>query len=226
MSLPRRPRGSLLRLPSQKTGEIVADAAQTATVIQFKPRRRGMEMRKNALKTIATVAAILVCATVAAQSTPPLEFKGLSPGGDATPLLTHAAWTCQAKQLSGSDTVCFRKHETIAGADVQLVMVGIKEGKILSVYIPFAQTDFGRVHEALVLKYGQPAKSRKDVKTTRMGAEFTSLVAEWRQQSIYMKLEERSGKVDQSTLYLTSEASTRASAEQRSEQAQKNKGDL
>ncbi len=105
-------------------------------------------------------------------------------------------------------------------------MVGIKEGKILSVYIPFAQTDFGRVHEALVLKYGQPAKSRKDVKTTRMGAEFTSLVAEWRQQSIYMKLEERSGKVDQSTLYLTSEASTRASAEQRSEQAQKNKDDL
>lgn len=204
----------------------MADAAQTATVIQLKSRRKGKEMRRNALKTFAVVTAILLCAAGTAQSTPPLEFKGLSPGGDATPLLTHAAWTCQAKQLSGSDTVCFRRHETIAGADAQLVMVGVKDGKILSVYVSFAQTDFGRVHEALVLKYGQPTKSRKDVKTTRMGAEFTSMAIEWHQQATFMKLEERSGKIDQSTLYITSEASTRASAEQRSEQAQKNKGDL
>jgi hypothetical protein len=157
---------------------------------------------------------------------PPLEFKGLHPAGDGTPLLTHGAWTCAADQLNGSDTVCSRKHETIAGADTNLVMVGLKDGKILSIYVFFSQNDFTRVHEALVLKYGPPQKGRVDTKTNRMGAEFASRVSEWRKQSKHMRLEERSGRLDQSTLHISSDEATRAAADHQKNRAGKNKSDL
>lgn len=176
-------------------------------------------------KIRAFLAAAFVSGTALAQI-PVLEFKGLAPGGDASVVTTHAAWDCKPQRLSGSDTVCMRRHETIAGADTNLVMVGAKDGKILTVVVSFSQGDFSRVHEALVAKYGQPAKSQKDVKRNRLGAEFLSQVSEWRQQGVYMKAEERTSKVDSSMVLISSDVATRESEQQRKQITDQNKSDL
>lgn len=157
----------------------------------------------------------------------PIEFKGLTPGRDASAVVSSQGWRCEAKQALGADTICFTTQETIAGTKVQLVMAYLKESRLIALNVMFDQKNFGQVRDALIAKYGKPDTAETTTVSNRAGTKFGSEELSWLDpDNTKMRVSERAGKIDTSVVFITSPELQEASKKQRAEQSEKNKGDL
>lgn len=145
-------------------------------------------------------ALVLVCAASAQAEN--LAFKHYTLGMPYSELQALPELACRETNAPIADQMCILRpthKETIAGARVQAIMLLIYDGLLGTISVQIAEQDFRQVAIALQTKYGD-GQHTESLLQNRMGAQFKSLNIKWEMADQYINAEQRSGKIDRSSI--------------------------
>ena len=110
----------------------------------------------------------------------------------------------QCRPPSGpiADIVCSSHPpgDTIAGVQLQSMMLGFHNDRLTSVVLVFDSKSFREVTGALREKYGAPSSEENDAVQNRAGATFDNRKLVWKNATGEIRASERFSKITQSTV--------------------------
>ena len=164
--------------------------------------------------------AVLLLAAGISRADEPLSFKGFELGApqdtflSAFPRPNNCKGAAPSSQLCvwlpASDcrderSQCFQQIN-YGGVVPNGLLVDFVEGRLASVRLYFRSSEFRKLKDALVLRFGAPADSKTEVVQNRMGATFNNDRLLWLRQETLLSIRERAGKVDEGVVMLTSKS--------------------
>ena len=177
----------------------------------------------------------LVSTSLAAQDTPAapstFAFKGFELGSPMAQAEERENYKCRepyaAKALG--DKLCHLGRgdsETIAGRPAQSVTLYYIDDALGMISVKFDTRDFRAIAEALALKYDKPASTETETLQNAMGAAFESTTMRWTSGDQVMTLTQRSRKLTQGDLTITSLPYMKATDARIAQDAKKRADDL
>ena len=129
-------------------------------------------------------------------------------------LLAGAVPSCggiKEKDVDPEITVCAMYRPSSSGVSIAGFPISeFQSGNILlrddiatSISIEARHADYGSVKRLLVERYGKPTKSTNQVMQNNLGASFSSEKHIWLGKNITLMLDERAGRVDQTSVFFS-----------------------
>lgn len=161
------------------------------------------------MKPAAALAALLLPAVACAA---PLELKGMRPGMTKDELAAarpEIVARCFQNSTTGGLELCryvgaaaTGELDTFAGAFVQSWTASLSGGRVVSVAILLHSNFFDRVADAMVERFGKPAR-RDGATQNRLGARFDQAELTWRRDGHVLQITKRAGSVDDTIVTLS-----------------------
>ena len=163
----------------------------------------------------------------------PLELKGLRLGmtADEAASVMESKSNPRAEILMncGSD-ICISRHSfPFGGGTGSVLSYLLRDGVVGYITVDIKRNDFAIVRAALVEKYGQPTSREVREYRNKFGATTTGEVLTWRDEwggEDFIEVHEVSGKIDRSSVILTSRTFMDRYRAEKASDAKKNAGDL
>ncbi|MDO8263687.1 MAG: hypothetical protein Q7T21_10745 [Gallionella sp.] len=117
----------------------------------------------------------------------------------------------KGKDVDPEITVCAMYRPSSSGISIAGFPVSeFQSGNVLlrddiatSILIEARHNDYGSVKRLLVERYGEPTTSKNQVIQNNLGASFSSEKHIWLGKNITLTLDERAGRVDQTTIFFS-----------------------
>lgn len=172
----------------------------------------------------------------------PLSLKGIAPGmtveqvdaqhpglaakcgvwKDGGSRCTYSA----AREAGRSGAGAIPSLTTLAGINVELWLIRLREGKVASVTVGGSSKDFDRLIAAISEKHGKPTTLTESTIQNRAGASFDQVEAQWIIADTSLQIRKRSGNVDRMMVTLGSKTDRELMEKERQENAKKDATDL
>jgi hypothetical protein len=135
------------------------------------------------------------------------EFLAAFPGGLCKGAPEHGdscAWfPSKDCRSSDSESPCFKQFN-YGGVLPTFMVVTFRRREFVHVRVTFPEPRFRALREAMTTRFGPPISSKTEVLQNRMGASFESERMSWARDDALLTLAQRSSRLDEGSVSLTS----------------------
>lgn len=205
---------------------------------------------RNLLRLVAFGVGFTFLASVLAQGTERLDFKGIPfsvSQKQFEQLFPMAAWCRVPKDRRTADVTCGAVRENIkcdvrgapkncaeerdkaytyAGARMHAFMANFYNDALASMHVSFYSSDFDSILAALISRYGKPDEIKSEPLQTRVGAVYENTIASWRKSDSTLLIRKYAGSISTGAAAYVLDGSTAEFEKRRGEAAKKGAKDL